>query len=82
MNGTTLLDTLAMLLRPPQTMAPVRTARKRDVYSGSIPKVRFVISEMAFTCVKVPLPRQAVATPNAANITARGLNFGPRPASM
>lgn len=47
-----------------------------------IPMERLVISTIALTCVKVPLPKQATITPNTENITARGLYFLPSPCSI
>ena len=51
----------------------VRTVRTAAVIYSETPKDTLTIEVIAFTCVKVPLPKQAVITPKMENSTPRNL---------
>lgn len=74
--------TIAIDFKPPMVTIATKTVRIAAVYMTGIPMERLVISTIALTCVKVPLPKQATITPNTENITARGLYFLPSPCSI
>ena len=57
MNGTMPEATLAMLCRPPSVMAAMKTVRMTSLAIYGKPKEISMLSTMALTCGKVPMPK-------------------------
>ena len=96
-NGTTISDTFAIRLIPPNTTRPTQAVSTRQeitvAHEYSLPNKATVCAisgskklrtadEIPFTCVNVPIPNNPTPAPKNANIFASHLNFTPIPFSI
>ena len=82
MNGMIFEATFAMLCRPPSVMAAMKKVRMPSVASFGKPKEMFMLSTMALTCGKVPMPKNATPIQASAKNVASGFHFSPMPLRM
>ncbi len=91
MNGTTIVATFAIRLRPPMMTKATHSVTQSPVIAVAYemeesPKRKssadgmtvFTADVMPFTCVIVPMPRSPASVPNIAKRTASHLKFRPK----
>src|SRR5574344_1705739 len=78
MKGTSMLQTLAMLLTPPRMTAAVRRQMMRPVIHVGTPHDVNANVEMALACTVFPMPKDAMVVNMANNVA---IHFQPSPFS-
>ena len=79
MKGTILLATREMLWSPPMVMAATKRVTMPSDTSRGTPKAMCMLSTMAFTWGKVPIPKKATKMQAPAKKAAMGAHFSPMP---